>query len=178
MFKELCGEKGLPSVVLATTMWSKVSELEGSWYEEELKAPGGFWRDMIRHGSAVFRYDDTHESALNIISYVLNLGRTNAPRLQRQMPLSLEPENKSYPCTKLYPGTTAYTYATLNPSSRSIRLLELQLDAVSDMIDCKLHTVSLTECSSYVALSYTWVSPSTLMAILLDGKRFFVRENL
>lgn len=85
MFKQLCGEESLSSVILATNMWSKVSEEVGKRREEELKKNKDMWADMISQGSVVFRHDDTQESAMKIIDFILNQGRTTVLSLQRQM---------------------------------------------------------------------------------------------
>ena len=85
MFKQLCGEESLSSVVLATNMWSKVSEEVGKRREEQLKKDKDMWADMISQGSVVFRHDDTQESTMKIIDFILNRGRTTVLGLQRQM---------------------------------------------------------------------------------------------
>ena len=85
MFKQLCGEESLSSVILATNMWSKVSEEVGKRREEELKKNKDMWADMISQGSVVLRHDDTQESAMKIIDFILNQGRTTVLSLQRQM---------------------------------------------------------------------------------------------
>lgn len=53
MMKKLCGENSLANVVLATTMWERVTEEEGTRREEELKQK--FWKEMIAAGSTVRR---------------------------------------------------------------------------------------------------------------------------
>lgn len=85
MFKQLCGEESLSSVVLATNMWSKVSEEVGKRREEQLKKDKDMWADMISQGSVVLRHDDTPESAMKIIDFILNQRRTTVLSLQRQM---------------------------------------------------------------------------------------------
>jgi hypothetical protein len=85
MFKQLCGEESLSSVVLATSMWSKVSEEVGQRREKQLKENKDMWADMIRQGSVVFRHDDTQESAIKIIDFILHQRRTTVLSLQRQM---------------------------------------------------------------------------------------------
>jgi len=55
----------MPNVVIATTMWSKVTEEEGEGREEELKSL--FWKDMIASGCRTERFKDTHKSAWRII---------------------------------------------------------------------------------------------------------------
>jgi hypothetical protein len=85
MFKELVGEESLSSVVLATNMWSKVSEDVGKRREQELKEDRDKWADMIGNGSVVFRHDDTRESALRIVDFILSKKQTTVLNLQRQM---------------------------------------------------------------------------------------------
>jgi hypothetical protein len=85
MLKKLCGDESLPSVVLATTMWSKVPGSEGRQREEQLQTEEEYWHDMIRHGSVVFRHDNTQESAIKIVDYILNRGQTTVLRFQQQV---------------------------------------------------------------------------------------------
>ena len=47
MFKALCGEDGLPSVVLATTLWTNVSPADGVMRETELRENPNMWKKMI-----------------------------------------------------------------------------------------------------------------------------------
>jgi hypothetical protein len=66
VFAEMCGQKAMPNVVMATTMWGKlIDKKEGEAREEELK--GDFWKEMITNGCTIERFEDTHESAWNII---------------------------------------------------------------------------------------------------------------
>jgi len=53
MMKKLCGTNSLRNVVLATTMWERVTEEEGSRREAELAQL--FWKDMIDCGSTIAR---------------------------------------------------------------------------------------------------------------------------
>lgn len=65
LLAKLLGSKTMPNVVMATTMWGKVSEAEGIARENELKSK--FWNGMLADGSRVERFEDTHESAWRII---------------------------------------------------------------------------------------------------------------
>ena len=76
MFKKLCGEKVYQSVVLATTMWGKVTPEEGDRREKELINEPTYWGSMYKLGSKVFRYHNTRESALDLISYIISLHRS------------------------------------------------------------------------------------------------------
>ena len=76
MFKKLCGEKVYQSVVLATTMWGKVTPEEGDRREKELINEPTYWGSMYKLGSKVFRYHNTRESALDLVSYIISLHRS------------------------------------------------------------------------------------------------------
>lgn len=71
MFKKLCGEDSLESVVLATTFWGNVEEKEGIMRETQLKAKTEFWGGLIAKGSAVFRQNNGRESAEEIVKYLV-----------------------------------------------------------------------------------------------------------
>ncbi|KAI0485109.1 P-loop containing nucleoside triphosphate hydrolase protein [Xylariaceae sp. FL0804] len=64
MFQKLTGEKNLKNVVLATSMWDKVSEAEGLAREQQLKAQ--FWRVMMAFSARTARYAGTAGSATDI----------------------------------------------------------------------------------------------------------------
>lgn len=66
MFRKLTGEKNLKNVILATSMWDKVSEAEGVRREEELKTK--FWKLILAMGARTVRHNDTSESARSIAS--------------------------------------------------------------------------------------------------------------
>lgn len=53
MFKKLCGPNALKHVILATTMWDRVSEAEGKARENELTTTPDFWGWMVSQGSRV-----------------------------------------------------------------------------------------------------------------------------
>jgi hypothetical protein len=70
ILKKLCGDKSLAGVVLATTMWDYVTLEEGTSREQQLTSASVFWKDLIDHGSKVFRQDAGQESAITIIKYL------------------------------------------------------------------------------------------------------------
>lgn len=76
MFKALCGEEGLGSVVLATTRWSSVTAEEGAARERQLCENPQMWKSMIEKGSKVFRHDRDEESAVEIVQYLIKRKRT------------------------------------------------------------------------------------------------------
>lgn len=72
MFAELPCSRIAKNLVLATTMWDKLSpefddgnKQEQTWKEE-------YWNDMIPHGATVERFLNGPESAWNIIDNVVN----------------------------------------------------------------------------------------------------------
>jgi hypothetical protein len=86
MFKRLCGENGLGSVVLATTMWSQIPDEEtGCKRENELKNEAIFWKHMIGHGSQVFRQDQGRVSGRKILNYLIDKSRPVTLDIQREM---------------------------------------------------------------------------------------------
>jgi hypothetical protein len=83
MMKKLCGDHSLANVVLATTMWEKVTEKEGARREEELKRV--FWKEMVDCGSTVRRIlTEKGDDARALVKSML----TNRPietRLQQEL---------------------------------------------------------------------------------------------
>ncbi|KAK3070300.1 hypothetical protein LTR53_000895 [Teratosphaeriaceae sp. CCFEE 6253] len=71
MFKDLVGPDPLQNVVLATTRWGqarKSGELElAESKEHQLKTEEAFWAPMVHRGSRVARFEDTRDSALQLI---------------------------------------------------------------------------------------------------------------
>jgi hypothetical protein len=59
MFKKLCGNDALKNVILATTMWDRVTEAEGTVRELELTSTPDFWGWMMSRGSKVLRHAGT-----------------------------------------------------------------------------------------------------------------------
>lgn len=85
LFRELCGEDALKKVILATTMWDKVSEKRGHRREVELTNTQEFWGWMVEKGSAVRRHYNTPESAKNIIDKLANHDKKFVTDLQKQL---------------------------------------------------------------------------------------------
>jgi hypothetical protein len=66
IFISLCGQKAMPYVILATTMWGElVDKNAGVQREEQLKAM--FWKGMLADGCRTERFDKTYESAWHIV---------------------------------------------------------------------------------------------------------------
>jgi hypothetical protein len=67
IFNELCGTA--KKVILVTTRWSGVQELEGQKREIELSRK--YWKQMMRQGSRVVRFRDSQESAWKIVTSII-----------------------------------------------------------------------------------------------------------
>ncbi|KAF7970677.1 hypothetical protein HWV62_23270 [Athelia sp. TMB] len=65
MFASMCGQEAMPRVVLGTTMWTEVAEGTGDRRESELEKT--FWADMIKQGCRMARFQDTFESAWDMV---------------------------------------------------------------------------------------------------------------
>jgi len=85
LFRALCGESGLKSVVLATTHWPKaISETELK-RERQLKEHQRMWKTMIQNGCKVWRQNRDQESALEIIEHLIALRKPFHPQLAEEM---------------------------------------------------------------------------------------------
>lgn len=85
MFKKLCGPNALKNVILATTMWDKVTPKEGADRESELRSKEDFWGWMISKGSRVERHGNSRESAMRLIGTFVHQGSKITLELQHQM---------------------------------------------------------------------------------------------
>lgn len=90
LFKALCGENFYGHVVLATTMWDELDEFSLSHdkaiaREKELVDKSSWWGYMVHRGSKVFRHTGNTESALQVVSYLVDLGSTAVLDIQREM---------------------------------------------------------------------------------------------
>ncbi|KAJ8689314.1 hypothetical protein PTI98_013347 [Pleurotus ostreatus] len=70
MFEKLCGKNALKNIILTTTMWDEVEGKTGEQREEELKKH--YWKSMISQGSTAMRFENTEQSAWNIIDAIVN----------------------------------------------------------------------------------------------------------
>lgn len=84
MFTSLCGQKAMPNVVIATTMWDEVEGNGiGELREQELKDV--FWKDMLANGCTTERFENTSESAWKIVGNVMQRKSRVPLRLQEEM---------------------------------------------------------------------------------------------
>ena len=71
MFGELCGEAILKNVVLVTNMWGQVTMPEGTAREKELQ--NNHFKFAITKGATLLRYEDTPESAREILRTIVDM---------------------------------------------------------------------------------------------------------
>jgi predicted GTPase len=84
IFKKLCGKNALQNIILTTTMWDDVNRREGLEREKDLKE--NYWKVMLKQKSTVARYDNTTESAWQVVEPLLReANKRSALRLQQEM---------------------------------------------------------------------------------------------
>lgn len=79
--------------------------------------------------------------------------------------------------------TATFQYRPLEPDRREIRILELlprtlRAGKEKQLITCTIRHVSLDDQPVYLGLSYTWGDATVKRPILLEGRIFYVTENL
>lgn len=72
MFRKLCGESALKNVVIATNMWSELSEDFGSVREAQLRWDDAFFKSVLDQGGLMLRHSNTSASAHAIIAQIIN----------------------------------------------------------------------------------------------------------
>lgn len=72
MFRNLCGDVSLRSVVIATTMWDEIPTLTGEDRERELATKDVFFKPALDKGARLVRHTGTLESAQAIIRSVIS----------------------------------------------------------------------------------------------------------
>jgi len=85
LFKELCGEKALSCVVLATTMWDLMPRDKAERREQELISKEQFWGGLLQHGCRAMRQDDGSVSATRIIRHILAQESPQSFQIQDEM---------------------------------------------------------------------------------------------
>ncbi|KAH9942030.1 P-loop containing nucleoside triphosphate hydrolase protein [Amylocystis lapponica] len=84
MFRKLCGDDTLKNVIIATNMWSEVSEERGAARELELATDEILFKPVLDLGAQMLRHDNTRASAVEILLQLIN----NHPRalsIQKQL---------------------------------------------------------------------------------------------
>jgi hypothetical protein len=84
-FRKLCGEDALRRVILVSTMWDITREEDAVMREQELKETDHFWGWMLSQGSSCHRYNNTADSAREIVLSLTGRGDPIVTDLQTQM---------------------------------------------------------------------------------------------
>lgn len=69
-------------------------------------------------------------------------------------------------------------YQSLNTSPSEITLLEILRLEVDQPVECRLHTVSLDDNSTFATLSYVWGDSFVTRTIIVNGRIKSVKTNL
>lgn len=85
MFRKLCGDKNLESVVLATTHWEHSNREIAKEREFELQREEKYWAPLIKEGSRVLRHDRDKISGLEIIRDLMNRRTRVTLAIQREL---------------------------------------------------------------------------------------------
>jgi hypothetical protein len=86
LFRALCGDDPLRKVVLATTFWSEMKNLQRAVeHEEELKTNPDYWGGMLAKKATMTQFHDTRDSALSIIRGILLHEEKITLKIQREM---------------------------------------------------------------------------------------------
>jgi hypothetical protein len=85
MFRKLCGERGLRSVILATTMWSLCPIEDARRRENQLVNQNDLWKYLLSHGARVFRQDDGAVSGQQILDYLINRAQQVVLEIQHEL---------------------------------------------------------------------------------------------
>jgi len=69
MFGELCGDRAVNKVILVTTMWDKIIPALGERRQSELEYR--YFHELLRRGATAMKFNNTYESAWDIIDAML-----------------------------------------------------------------------------------------------------------
>ncbi len=94
MFQALCGDDPLKNVILATTRWGDLQQDARDRavdFEDELTTEEKFWGGMVEKGSRVLRFQNSRESAFEILRPLIKRAREMTLQIQQEMAV----ENRS-----------------------------------------------------------------------------------
>lgn len=119
-FSMLCGQDSLRNVVIATTMWDKVTPEEGQRREQELLSNENLFKLLVDEGAVMYRHDSAQKSALAIVDYLLGKGNTTTVR-------ELVHERRVLGETEAAKERQGELCAALQTHQRELEALEIQL---------------------------------------------------
>jgi hypothetical protein len=124
MFRALCGDTNLESVVLATTMWDQVDKATGESREVMLMQDTNLWAPMIGHGSKVMRHDNKKVSGSEILRYLLD----RRTRVTLEIQKELVDENKKLDATQAGHALITEMERLKKGYEERLAVLEMQLE--------------------------------------------------
>lgn len=124
MFRALCGDTNLESVVLATTMWDQVDKATGESREVMLMQDTNLWAPMIGHGSKVMRHDNKKVSGSEILRYLLD----RRTRVTLEIQKELVDENKKLDATQAGQALITEMERLKKGYEERLAVLEMQLE--------------------------------------------------
>ncbi|KAG6826662.1 hypothetical protein H0H92_014935 [Tricholoma furcatifolium] len=84
LFTRLCGPDAIKNVILATTKWGELPNIQtGELRESQLKSE--HWRHMLDMGSRVHRFEGSQRSARRIVNYILSKEPLDAVQIQTEL---------------------------------------------------------------------------------------------
>ncbi|KAF3007916.1 hypothetical protein E8E13_011138 [Curvularia kusanoi] len=124
MFRRLCGDTNLNSVVLATTMWNDSEKETFEKREKMLMQDTDLWAPMIDHGSKVMRHDHGKVSGSAILQYLLNCKTRVTLDIQKE----LVDENKTLDATGAGHALITEMERLKKQYEARLAMLEMQLE--------------------------------------------------
>jgi len=102
VFQKLCGDDTFRSVILGTTNWGDVSKEVGDMRIQHLR--DNYWRDMLDHGSKVFKFEDSSKSAWTMVDSIVELNRSRSEvlQIQRKFTYKTPPDDVIIPWVAIY----------------------------------------------------------------------------
>jgi hypothetical protein len=88
LLNALCGKTFLSNLVLATSMWDRLSnprDQQNARAQEEALQKMDLWGYMLRMGAKMYRHDNTKESALRIVDHIQSLEGNISLEIQQEM---------------------------------------------------------------------------------------------
>ena len=86
VFQKLCGKDALKRVVLCTTKWSDTFQEDGEKRTAQFKE--SHWKKMIEGGSTLRKFEDSQESAWDVIAPIIEedrIGKMDALQIQEEL---------------------------------------------------------------------------------------------
>lgn len=83
MFGELCGDRAAHKVILVTTMWDKIDPAVGERRLSELEYK--YFHELIRRGATVMRFNNTSQSAWDILEAIFAETEREAVLIQEEL---------------------------------------------------------------------------------------------